>query len=189
MEKSTLVSTKKRKAQELFDKLERNRITQCKALAHLPIERWDKNPPQGGWSATQVVQHLYLAEYGSWRYVQKQVSQGQQLEQASLQSHWNSLKLNLFLASPLKFKAPEKVSTAAMPSEQSASEAWASWENLRAQIKREMSDFKDEHFAVLLYRHPRAGALTLAAMLRFFQVHQQRHFKQIKRTLSEVISP
>ena len=147
-------------------------------------------PPQGGWSAAQVIQHLYLAEMGSWQAVEKKLLSSTAIPQGTAQNRINSLKLTFFLRLPLRYKAPKVVGTKtidkALQEVNSSAEIKDQWQDLRQQMTDQLENLSGETFKTALYRHPLIGYLTLAGMLRFFYEHQRRHFQQTRRVLQQL---
>lgn len=146
-------------------------------------------PRQGGWSAAQVMQHLYMAEKSSWQSVQQKLQEGAPLRKGTGR-HWRrAVKLTLFLRLPMRYKAPGVVGTQAIDEAlqkfAGTAELIQHWQNFRQSTEKELQNLDEQYFEATLYRHPIIGYLTLPGMARFFYEHQRRHFKQIKRGLKQ----
>lgn len=144
-------------------------------------------PAQGGWSAAQIMQHLYMAEKGSWQSVQQRIAKGEPLRKGTGR-HWRrAVKLTLFLRLPARYKAPDVVGTQAIDEAlqkfAGTAELIQHWQNFRQNTKNELQGLDEQYFDATLYRHPIIGYLTLPGMVRFLYEHQRRHFKQMRRAL------
>ena len=88
----------------------------------------------------------------------------------------------MYLNSPMKFKAPEGVSSVpeSIDPEKLMNEFNSNrndWKDLLAKLPEDMLQRK-------IFRHPISGRMNLSMTLDFMKHHSDRHFKQIKRLLN-----
>jgi uncharacterized damage-inducible protein DinB len=155
-------------------------------LAPLGHATLNQQPADGGWSVLQVMHHLILSEEGSLRYVKKKMSFNPELKRGGWGHRLRSLLLSVFLGLPFKFKAPKGVAGEALPTESDFQATAQRWLDTRRELRGFIAELPPEVLRTALYRHPRAGRLTLMGMLRFFHEHFRRHRAQIERVLKAV---
>ncbi len=143
----------------------------------------NRKPADGGWSALQAMHHLILSEEGSLRYVKKKLSFNPDLKRGGLIHRLRSIMLAVTLWLPVKFRAPKGVSGEALPEQSDFQETAQRWQNCRQELRQFLEGLSPEMLRAALYRHPRAGRMTLMGMLRFFHEHFTRHRKQIERAV------
>lgn len=148
-------------------------------------EQLNQRPADGGWSALQVMHHLILAEGGSLSYVKKKLGTRPELNRAGLGSFFRSGMLRLFLTLPKKYAAPKVVGEDMLPQRSSFADAQSQWLSVRQDLRDFLMALPEDHFYMEIYKHPRAGRMSLLGMLRFFNTHLQRHAGQVERTLAE----
>ena len=68
-----------------------------------------KVPEDGGWSLTQVLNHLYLTQKGTLNFVGQQLEDNARLEKITWRERINALGLTYYLRSKKKFKAPSRL--------------------------------------------------------------------------------
>lgn len=142
-------------------------------------------PADGGWSAIQVLHHLILAEQGSLRYLQKKQAEQRQQKKAGLGAVWRTFLLRVSLKLPIKFKAPKMVGDDVLPDTADYGETKRQWQEERAALRAFLESLPEAHFRQEVYRHPRAGRMSIMHMLQFFDTHVQRHRGQVERVLRE----
>jgi len=161
-----------------------------KLLKELEVHSDDllnQQPPGGGWSALQVMQHLMRSEMLSRKYLEKKLSFQPELKKAGIVTGLRGWMLNFYLRAPFKFKAPDNVDENSFPIRADLSELADQWLEERRTLRRFLEQQPAELFEKEVYRHPFAGRLSLAGMVHFFDGHFRRHREQIRRTLAEII--
>lgn len=138
------------------------------------------------WSVYEVMQHLMLSEGNSLKYLRKKTLGMNQLKTAGFQAEFRIWLLELVMRSPIKFKAPKGAGVEVFVPVESFAALSGQWQKQREELRQFLSELPLEIFDKEVYRHPRSGMLSIGGMLRFFQVHFDRHDKQIKRILQEV---
>ncbi len=146
-------------------------------------ETLNDRPDEETWSVLQVMQHLKVSENLSMKYVQKKLSFKPKLKRAFLLSPMRLQLLKLYLNSPLKYKAPKVVDTPSFPPDSTFWEVAKQWSQQRQELAEFLQSLPPEMFKKAIYKHPIAGRLSLYGMLDFFQLHFNRHRKQITALL------
>ena len=158
-------------------------------LVNLPPETLHWMPSASGWSALQVVNHIYLSEKLSFDYVSRKIAEGATFPDVKAVSWFRSKGLTFTLASPLKVKSPKPVNMRDGQAVLPVQDLRPVWQDLRFKLL----DFLETHEADLRrkmpYKHPYVGPLTLCQMLTFFRDHQRHHRRQIRRILAMASRP
>jgi len=149
-------------------------------------EQLNTQPGPGKWSALQTMHHLLIAEGYAQGYVRKKLSFNPKLNNAGLGDKWRTLLLWLYLSAPFKFKAPPAVAEENLPTDSSLATTKTQWKEQRQELAAQLKSYSPEIFNKSLYKHPFSGRMTLDGMLIFYQIHFERHRKQIERTLEAV---
>ncbi|MFZ4427047.1 MAG: DinB family protein [Saprospiraceae bacterium] len=175
---------KKLSALNRFEQLDQQLENQLKILATQDDQLLFKSPGPGEWSPIQVLQHLLLSERGSLNYLKKKISSGlQAIPPATLLTSVRFLLFRAFLALPIKVKAPKAISEESFPEVDSIDAVADEYHKLRQDFKALLTSLPEEAFSLEIFRHPRAGKITLAGLIQFFELHFKRHEKQIQRAL------
>jgi uncharacterized damage-inducible protein DinB len=141
--------------------------------------------PDGGWSPIQNLHHLLRSEELSLAYVHKKMGFESSFPPVDLGARWRGWLLLLTMRTPLKFKAPAMIggNPESLPAYATLADTRTQW----AEVTQKWTDFlekmPDTLANRLVYKHPRAGKITWAAVLRFFGVHLARHRRQIERAM------
>jgi len=167
-----------------FGRLDRQLEHQLKALATKEESLIFKSPGSGEWSPIQVLQHLLLSERGSLNYLKKKTSGGlQAIPPATFLTSLRLLLFRAFLALPIKVKAPKAISEESFPEVGSLDEVADEYHKVRQDFREFLTNLPEEAFTLEIFRHPRAGKITLMGLMVFFDLHFKRHEKQIRRAL------
>lgn len=143
-------------------------------------------PSPGAWSVAQVIEHMRSTESFSFAYLRKKAQSDKPLPKHGLKSWSRERMLKFFLAAPFKWKAPAVVNTPSFPKDLNPVQQCAEWKQTRKDLEAWLSERPADYFKRLAYRHPYAGRITVAGMIRFFEWHFDRHHKQILRTYTAV---
>jgi uncharacterized damage-inducible protein DinB len=176
----------KNTVKQKFDRIDHKLEQLVNDLSHYSHNTLNQPPPDGGWSAMQIMYHMLLAENYAYLYLKKKLSFQPELPDAGIRNYYKTMLLRFYLAAPFKFKAPAGVSDEALPEESDLKEIAKQWKSNRMQLRDFMNTFPESHYRKSIYKHPFAGKLTLDGMLQFFEGHFDRHRKQILRTLKAV---
>lgn len=142
-------------------------------------------PAPGQWSAAHVVHHLLSSEAAIGQYLQQQVREEAQHGHATLGMKLRATLLRLALRLPgLKFKAPKRVAVltpddaTTLPPLADMERDWAA---TRRQLELLLNEFPGPLIRRAIFKHPRAGMLTIGQTLDFMLDHVLHHRQQLAR--------
>jgi hypothetical protein len=138
----------------------------------------------GHWAAAQVIHHLLTAEQRIVNALQHSLTtSSDSWRLATLKSGVRSVLLRLALRIPgLKFKvpptlppppAPETIAPLATLREQ--------WGSIRRQLEQVLNEFPGDKLSHTVFRHPRAGWLTVGQTVTSILDHTLHHQQQLNR--------
>ncbi len=156
------------------------------SLAELPQPTWFAKVDVKSWSVAQVLSHVKLAEDLALRYVIKKLSFNPKLPRASIFTDLKYLGLVTFIKLPIKFSAAQGVRTENLPEVDDLQQFRLDWQTQRQVLREKLGEFAPEWFGKEVYKHPIVGRITIYQMLRFFELHFERHEKQIGRVLNKL---
>lgn len=146
-------------------------------------ERLNRAPAPGRWSAIQVAHHLLLVEALALRYVEKKLSFQPDLRRATFREWRNLLVLQVYLHTPLKFRAPDAVGEQHLPAFATLADTRQQWEALGAAWETFLEKMPEDLCDKAVFRHPMAGRLSWGGTFAFFKAHLKRHRWQLLRAL------
>ncbi len=168
-----------------FATIEKSRKDLFDDLKSYDDEVINKKPSPGAWSIAQVAEHLILGEENSLKYLQKKTLDTSKVPVAGLRSKWRFLLTNTVFVLNISFKAPAiVVPPDSFVTVEELDKKWARVRNDTYQLLNRLpeADYKRE-----IWKHAVAGKMDIYQMLSFFNIHFNRHRKQIYRTLAEVV--
>ncbi|MCP4204665.1 MAG: DinB family protein [bacterium] len=169
--------------QQQMDELERLRSELLERLSGPDSAALNRRPPDGGWSAAQVLAHVILAERLSLGYLRKKIQRPDLIPRSGAAGAIKSRALGLFLRLPFKVAAPAR--SADVPETGELTALARDWSEARAEWQDFLEHYPAELANKAVYRHPVAGRLNLEQTLRFLIDHLRRHTGQIERLLVE----
>lgn len=146
-------------------------------------EKLNHQPTPESWSVLQVLQHMMLVENASQKYVQKKLSYNPKLSKANLGTVWRMFILKSYNWLPIKLKAPSYVNENNFAEKATLADVAAQWQTQRQHLQDFLVALPEAIFDKEVYKHPLAGRLSLLGMLRFYEGHFDRHYKQIQKLL------
>ncbi len=138
-------------------------------------------PPDGGWSAAEVLDHLRRAEGGLVRGLEAQ-KRGEPLK-IPRRAYWYRLPMTLVF-SPLRLRAPKPV-VPRPRAELKPGEIVARMKESRAALLAFVDRVGEEEFRRILLPHFVLGRFHGLDWLRFLAGHEGKHLGQIRRVLAE----
>ena len=165
---------------EQLDRATENALASAEALgprAYVP-------PVPGQWAAAQVIHHLLTAEQKIVDALQKTLlTSADSWRLATLKSQLRSTILRLALRLPgLKFKVPP---TLLPPPQPEAIEPLPAlrerWQGIRRQLEQVLNEFPGNKLNHTVFRHPRAGWLTVGQTIMSILDHTLHHQQQLNR--------
>jgi len=169
------------KLQKKMAGLESTRLKLNTLLATYSDTELNKTPPSGGWSPAEVLKHIVDVEQATLSYCEYKLQKGEPLRKSGLREKRNALLLKLALLAPLKFHAPSALPTVQGP--YNTVQLLHEWELLRKKYQLFTDSFPAVSAKSGIFRHPRAGMLSMSDTLAFLQAHLSRHVRQLKRSL------
>ena len=169
-----------------FDRLEADTKDLLTYLNKYEAEALNRSPQPGVFTALQNCEHLMKAELGAMGYIRKKLSFEPTLKRANFRTRMRLPMLLLATKLPIKIKAPKGMQKEDLPERSDFFELAKRWQRNRDELAAYLRSLPEDHYDKELFKHPFAGKLTLAGMLRFHREHLARHRRQIRRTLREM---
>jgi hypothetical protein len=170
-----------RDLQRVFARLEATREELLALAASHGDTAFNRRPRPQSWSAAQALEHVMISESLSLGYVRKKMQAGSALPKAGLLSALRLLALQIYLASPLRARAPK--ASAGVPDHSGLDDLRARWDRTRADWHTLLESFPPELLGRMVFRHPFAGLLSLLHALGFLQAHLDHHARQVRAAL------
>lgn len=164
----------------IVGRLNQTRAGLLSVLEAIPAERWRKQPPQGGWSAAEVVAHLTMVEQaivgGAERVLQK--------EPAPVPL-WKRLHIPPLVSEFRTFKrqTPIPLDPALLDEKQPMLDRFAT---SRARTLTFIDTNRDRDLSRWRYPHPFFGSLNIYSWLKNIYHHEIRHTKQLREIARSV---
>jgi hypothetical protein len=146
-------------------------------LKNVPEQKYQELPPKG-WCMIQVLRHLQVSESTSVAYLNKKKLGGDSLKESGIKSSISLSMINIAFKSGLKFKAPAVLKD---PIITSLDELLPDWDATREEIRMFLEEYPEKWESKAVYRHPFAGMLNITDAIRFFNIHQNHHIRQVHR--------
>ena len=142
--------------------------------------------PGTGWSAVQVLEHIFASETGTLGYMRKKSSSGwEALELTGEDQVKASTALNLRLQSSERFAAPDVL--APPPGDTGFSQLVSAWDGLRIEMYHFFDEIQPVFYDRLVFRQPNAGMLNVIQTIEFLSNHIRHHIPQLERIKSSLL--
>jgi uncharacterized damage-inducible protein DinB len=166
-----------------FNTIEKSRKELFDDLKSYDDEIINQKPSPGTWSIAQVLEHLIIAEEGSLKYLQKKTQDTSKVPVAGFGSKWRFLLTNTVFVLNISFKAPAVV----VPSDNFATieQLDKKWTQVRTDTLQLLNRLPEADLKKEIWKHAIAGKMDAYQMVSFFNIHFNRHRKQVYRTLAE----
>ena len=159
-----------------FDALEARRQALFADLAARPPASLDARPAPTAWSLAEVAQHLWLVERGTVH-----VMEGRLAKPPLRRGPLNRLGIAAmrFVLGRIRFKVP----IAAIQPKPGVplSQVRADWDATRAKLRAMLEGIDETRLHQSFFRHPLAGALSVAETMEFLVRHHDHHLRQVAR--------
>ena len=176
----------KQKLSELLVYMDEKRAALCATVGQINPAFATIRPRSGDWSAAEVVAHLALVEDGVGRLISKSIKKAREDRvgpDVSDESLVSSLDEYRVIENEVKRTAPTRITpTDPRPLDESL----AGLEQSRAKLREALIAGSDLDLASIRQPHPVLGELNLYQWALFVAQHEERHRRQIDRTLNEV---
>ena len=156
-------------------------------LAEAPPRDLHRAPVEHAWSPLQVMQHIYLVERASIDYLLYKYGQNEQPPRQTLRTRFNGKVAVASLASPFKFRAPAAVDVAKqdLMDAPTLGDVERGLATARGDLRRLLDTAPPTWLEGAVYRHPRAGRMSLDDFALMLLTHHNRHARQIERGLAK----
>jgi uncharacterized damage-inducible protein DinB len=166
-----------------WNELERCTTFYRNLLNTQPLQSLQAKPAPTQWSMLEVLEHLVGAEEAVLQYL-KHKQYTPLRSRGYLPGILRSLMLSLALRSPLKFKAPPVLQN--LTTNKTAPKILLQrWDSLRAEFKTYLEKVPSSVTYKPLFRHPRAGVLTLPQTIVFMAEHLRHHRRQVLNLMEQ----
>ncbi|HEX2694092.1 MAG TPA: DinB family protein [Gemmatimonadaceae bacterium] len=171
---------------EVMDYVEQKRRELLESLTGTPEDRLHYRVTESSWTVAQILEHLRLVEAGVARLIAKRVGQAKDSgvkEEPSTESVMPSFDAygkqlaNAVLVSPEPVRPSGDVRH---------SEALAGLRSSREALRAATASANGLALGEIKHTHPILGELDLYQWLIFLGQHEERHRKQIERTLQSI---
>ena len=164
--------------EQLIEHLARNRAVLREAVQNVPVQLREQQPPGGGWSVAQVIQHLALSDRRFGQLLTQAAAQlaGHGADQYDVDAFLQSRKLQAVLDRSFKVEAWEAI----RPTEDwDAQFAWQRLEEERAALLELIRSTTGLPLGAASQPHRILGELNLYEWIAFLGTHEARHAAQI----------
>ncbi len=141
-------------------------------------------PVPGQWAAAQVIHHVLSAELRIVDALQKALSTSHDTWRlGTLTSKLRSAALRLALRLPgLKFKVPPTLPPPPAPEDiEPLPKLREQWHSIRRRLEQVLNEFPGSKLNHTVFRHPRAGWLTVGQTVTSILDHTLHHQQQLNR--------
>lgn len=137
---------------------------------------------EGKWSTGQQLFHVIRVSEVTMDYLEYKIQQQAAAPKAGISSFVRSTLLNIALILPLKFKAP--AITAAVGEDHTISDLTVYHQQQIIRIKAYLGQMTAADRKKALFKHPRAGRISMDQTLRFLALHARHHLKQVNKGIN-----
>jgi hypothetical protein len=163
-------------AAQLFTSIQKVTFAYKQKLAQIPDENFEQSPRIGGWSYSEVYNHIFDLSVLSLNELNKCLSgQGQ-----NKKTHWITRLILFFGRFPpaMKLKVPKKL--ASRVTKITKEEASDMINKFLVQMQP-LGKTLEQANLLIKTPHPRLGFLNATQWLRFIEIHLKHHLKQLNR--------
>ncbi len=176
----------KRKLSELLAYMDQSRSALRATAGGINPSFATVRPRSGDWSAAEVVAHLAMVEDGVGRLITKGVRKAREDgigPDRSDESILSSLDKYHLVDNPARLKAPSTITPDGV---QSVEQSLAALDQSRAKLREALIGAADVDLSSIKRPHPVLGDIDLYQWALFVAQHEERHRRQIERTINEV---
>lgn len=177
------MATYAERLRQVWDELERDRASLFNQLRTLPADTYHKAPAPGKWSVGQIVNHLFLSEQLSMGYIRKKMNAPEAIPPYGPGSWLGLQGIRVMFVAPFTFKAPKMIDMWGEQPVLDVFELDRQWTVVRKDMIRDVEAYASIIGDKRVYRHPRAGRMSLRHMLLFFDIHVRHHRRQVDRIM------
>jgi hypothetical protein len=172
---------------EAMDYVEEKRKELLESFSGTPEDRLHFRVSENSWTVAQILEHLRLVESGVARLVAKRVDQAREAglgEERSTESVMPSFDSHRERLERAVLQSPEPVRPRG---DVDYREALAGLNSSREVLRASAASANGLALSEIKHTHPILGELDLYQWLIFLGAHEERHRKQIDRTLQSIL--
>lgn len=143
------------------------------------VDELNFKPSESEWSISQVIEHLIDSETGTNKYINYRLKNIHEQPSVGLANFLKSKVLNKKLKSNQKFKVPSILSEPEVGSDFKTLKE--KWDKSRLYLIQSVENYPKEQLNKAVFKHPRAGLLSMNQTLAFMINHLNHHIPQIDR--------
>jgi uncharacterized damage-inducible protein DinB len=171
---------------EAMDYVEQKRRELLDSIKGISEEKLHHRASESSWTIAQILEHLRLVEAGVARLIAKRAGQAREAglaEEKSTESIMQSFDPYAARLASAVLQSPEPVRPRP---DVNHTEALAALESSRAALRVAAGSANGLALGEIKHTHPILGELDLYQWLIFLGGHEERHKKQIERTLNSI---
>ncbi len=171
---------------EAMDYVEEKRKELLESFSGTPEDRLHYRVSENSWTVAQILEHLRLVESGVARLIAKRVGQAREAglgEEGSTQPVMPSFDSHRERLERAVLQSPEPVRPRG---DVDYREALAGLNSSREALRASAASANGLALSEIKHTHPILGELDLYQWLIFLGAHEERHRKQIERTLQSI---
>ena len=170
------------KIEKYYQRLFQEHEYSDRLLAELDKQQLEFRARNDKWNIEEILYHIYLSESGILRFMQN-FSFERKNELLGFSSKYRSFLMNVFLQTPVKFKAPTRY-LEQFPEVIQPAELRKDNQEVYAQMKSFLEEFDQSKLPYFIFKHPVVGKMNLSQTLGFMYRHKVHHRKQIENLLN-----
>lgn len=166
---------------KISNKLDKAAVSQLQMISEI----MDSNlklilfkPDEQSWSILEVAEHCHNIESAIINNLIKYKDYPSQ--SAGIKAFINFILLKVAMKGGLRFKAPP-IKGLSPEGKHSPEEITSNWKRIREKLIQYLEVFPDEKLNHTVFKHPRAGFITISQTVDFINDHTLHHLKQIDR--------
>ncbi len=168
---------------EIVDYLNKTRASLFNIFEGLSPDKFKSKGNKGGWSAGEVVNHLYLTEVQITALLQKQLERAEKKNIGPDKNNESFLhSLDKYFIEEVREKYTAPVST--LPENQESKEKLAEFINIsRSDLLSVLEELGKYDMSKLEFPHPLTGRINMYQWIVFLGKHEERHINQIRNII------
>lgn len=150
--------------------------------APLTAEQAHRKPAPDAWSVAEVIEHLTMAETGTYLGIQRRLNQpAATTEEVAATTPMTTIITEKLVVVERKLQAPEAVRPSGRYGEWPA--PLAAFEKIRKRVLT-LAETDAPEFDTHVFPHPVLGPMTIRQWLLFINAHTRRHLPQLRACIS-----
>jgi uncharacterized damage-inducible protein DinB len=164
-----------------YDEIEEIKNDFLSKIENVSHQKLNEIPADGKWSLGQVYFHLYYAESGTIKVIQKNLRENKIKNKSGISDSLRSVLLKAVMRSPLKIKAPAVASK--VPDSITIDEIKGFFTANTEIYRQLLTDLPIELEDKQIFKHPLAGLFNIEQTINFVREHYLHHERQVNALL------